>query len=164
MFDPELDSFKTGIDLRSYATMQGYSIDQKESWRGSTVMRHANGDKIIVKADADGHYVYFSVRDDRDHGSILALPGRFANTSPLGWTAFLRAPLLGCVNEFAGAFGENGARRSPSASSESGLSRPKSGPYERVVLAKRRPILRCEGWKISSKRSSRCLWPWTRLG
>src|SRR5580658_2007402 len=71
MFDPELDSFKTGIDLRSYATMQGYSIDQKESWRGSTVMRHANGDKIIVKADADGHYVYFSVRDDRDHGSII---------------------------------------------------------------------------------------------
>jgi hypothetical protein len=71
MFDPELDSFKTGIDLRSYATAQGYKVDPKESWRGSTVMRHINGDKIIVKVDADGHYVYFSVRDDRDHGSII---------------------------------------------------------------------------------------------
>jgi hypothetical protein len=71
MSDPELDSFKTGIDLRSYATTQGYSVDRKESWRGSTVMRHVNGDKIIVKVDADGHYVYFSVRDDRDHGSII---------------------------------------------------------------------------------------------
>ena len=34
-------------------------------------MRHPNGDKIIVKRSADGHYVYFSVRDDRDNGSII---------------------------------------------------------------------------------------------
>ena len=42
MFDPELESFKTGIDLRAYAADQGYQLDRKESWRGSAVMRHAN--------------------------------------------------------------------------------------------------------------------------
>src|SRR5271166_1363056 len=71
MFDPELESFKTGIDLRAYAAEQGYALDRKESWRGSSIMRHPNGDKVIIKRDADGTYVYFSVRDDRDNGSII---------------------------------------------------------------------------------------------
>jgi hypothetical protein len=80
MFDPELESFKTAIDLRAYAASQGYVLDRKESWRGSAVMRHAGGDKVIIKRDADGHYVYFSVRDEcrsRDHY-------RFRATSPCG--------------------------------------------------------------------------------
>ena len=71
MFDPELESFKNGIDLRAYAAEQGYQLDRKESWRGSSVMRHANGDKIVVKRGSDGHYVYFSVRQDDDNGSII---------------------------------------------------------------------------------------------
>jgi hypothetical protein len=71
MFDPELNSFKTSIDLRAYAASQGYALDRKESWRGSAVMRHANGDKIIIERDADNHYVYFSVRDETDHGTII---------------------------------------------------------------------------------------------
>ena len=71
MFDPELESFKTSIDLRAYAASRGYVLDRKESWRGSAVMRHANGDKIIIKRDADNHYVYFSVRDEADHGTII---------------------------------------------------------------------------------------------
>jgi len=71
MFDPELESFKTAIDLRAYAASQGYVLDPKESWGGSAVMRHAGGDKVIIKRDADGHYVYFSVRDDADHGTII---------------------------------------------------------------------------------------------
>src|SRR5579871_5649743 len=71
MFDPELESFKTSIDLRAYAASQGYVLDRKESWRGSAVMRHTNGDKVIIKRDADGHYVYFSVRDEADHGTII---------------------------------------------------------------------------------------------
>ena len=40
-------------------------------WRGSAVMRHTNGDKIIIKRDTDAHYVYFSVRDYGDHGTII---------------------------------------------------------------------------------------------
>ena len=67
----ELESFKTAIDLRAYAAEQGYQLDRKESWRGSSVMRHANGDKIVIKRGSDGHYVYFSVRQDNDNGSII---------------------------------------------------------------------------------------------
>jgi len=72
MFNSELDGFKTNIDLRAYAASQGYQLDRKESWRGTSVMRHpGTHDKIIVKRAMDGHYVYFSVRDDRDNGSII---------------------------------------------------------------------------------------------
>ena len=68
-FDPELDGFKR-LDLREYAAGQGYALDRKESWRGSAVMRKG-GDKVVIKLGPDGHYVYFSVRDDTDHGSII---------------------------------------------------------------------------------------------
>ena len=72
MVDPELETFKTAIDLRAYAAGQGYALDQRESWRGCSVMRSADGsDKIIIKRDDDGHYVYFSVHRDDDSGSII---------------------------------------------------------------------------------------------
>jgi hypothetical protein len=71
MSDAELERFKTEIDLRAYAAMQGYVWDQRESWRGSSVMRRPDDDdKIIVKRDGDGHYVFFSVRDSAS-GSII---------------------------------------------------------------------------------------------
>jgi hypothetical protein len=71
--DPELEKFKTVIDLRIYAAQQGYELDKKDSWAGSAVMRHANDDKIVIKRDADGHWVYFSVRspDGSDSGTII---------------------------------------------------------------------------------------------
>ena len=69
--DRELEAFKTGIDLRAFAAGEGYTFDRKESWRGSSVMRHEGGDKIIIKRGHDGHYVYFSVRDEGDNGSII---------------------------------------------------------------------------------------------
>jgi hypothetical protein len=72
MTDQELETFKTAIDLRAYAAGQGYQLDGKASWRGSSVMRHpVSDDKVIVKRGIDGHYVYFSVRDDRDNGTIV---------------------------------------------------------------------------------------------
>src|SRR5579863_8157220 len=71
MLDPELESFKISIDIRAYAASRGYMLDHKASWRGSAVVRHANGDKVIIKRDIDDHYVYFSVRDEGDHGSII---------------------------------------------------------------------------------------------
>lgn len=39
----------------------------------SAVMRHANDDKIVIKRDQDGHWVYFSVPspDGSDSGTIL---------------------------------------------------------------------------------------------
>lgn len=71
MADAELSDLKRNIDLRLYAASLGYTLDKKESALNSAVMRHANGDKIIIKRDSDGHYTYFSVRDDRDNGTIV---------------------------------------------------------------------------------------------
>ena len=68
--DTELDAFKREIDLRQFAASLGYAMDRRESWRGSTVLRRG-GDKIVVKRNHNGHYVFFSVRDDSDHGTII---------------------------------------------------------------------------------------------
>jgi len=68
--DNELDAFKREIDMRQFAVSFGYEIDRRESWRGSTVLR-SGGDKIVVKRNGNGHYVFFSVRDDRDHGTLI---------------------------------------------------------------------------------------------
>lgn len=66
----ELDRFKRDIDLRQFAASLGYQTDKRESWRGSAVLRRG-GDKIVVKRNRNGHYVFFSVRDDRDKGTII---------------------------------------------------------------------------------------------
>lgn len=66
----ELERFKSQINLAEYAEAQGYEIDRRESSRASTVMRRGD-DKIIVATAEDGHGIYFSVRDDRDSGSIV---------------------------------------------------------------------------------------------
>ncbi len=44
--DPELEAFKTKFDLRQYAAPQGYTLDRKETWSGSAVMRR-QGDKFL---------------------------------------------------------------------------------------------------------------------
>jgi hypothetical protein len=69
----ELDRLKSEIDLTAFAASRGYGIDRRESSRSSVVMRHpVTDDKIIVsRAALDGHWVYFSVRDARDHGTIV---------------------------------------------------------------------------------------------
>lgn len=67
----ELEKFKIDIDLRRYAETVGYIISQKESSRNSSVLTHPNGDKIIVAIDSDHHWIYFSVRNDLDNGSII---------------------------------------------------------------------------------------------
>jgi len=68
--DGELEAFKRDIDVRQFAASLGYEMDQRESWRGSTVMRRG-ADKIVVKRNRNRHYVYFSVREDGDNGTIV---------------------------------------------------------------------------------------------
>lgn len=68
--DGELEAFQRDIDMRQLAASLGYEIDKRDSWRGSTVMRRG-GDKIVVKRNRNDHYVFFSVRDDRDNGTII---------------------------------------------------------------------------------------------
>jgi len=73
----ELDCFKTQINLAEYAASLGYRLDRRESSRNSAVMRReSDDDKIIIATDTDGHGIYFSVRDDRDNGSIVDLVQR----------------------------------------------------------------------------------------
>jgi Toprim-like/Protein of unknown function (DUF3991) len=67
----ELTDFKTRINLTEYAAAEGYELDRKASSRGSAVMRHASGDKIIVGRGQDGHWVYFSVFDSTDSGTVI---------------------------------------------------------------------------------------------
>ena len=73
MHDDELDRFKRDVHFVEYALERhGYQRIVRESSRGSHVLRHAGtDDKIVVAREADGHWVYFSVRDDRDHGTIV---------------------------------------------------------------------------------------------
>jgi hypothetical protein len=69
----ELERFKTDINLTAYAASRGYQLDRRESSRNSVVMRHpGSDDKIVVsRAEGDRHWIYFSVRDGGDNGTIL---------------------------------------------------------------------------------------------
>jgi hypothetical protein len=94
-FDQELGDFKSRIDLQSFAASPGYEKDKRESSRRSTIMRNG-ADKVIVKRNGDGHYIYFSVRDDNDNGTVIDFlqrrkehePGR----STQGFTALASRP------------------------------------------------------------------------
>src|SRR5215813_8002489 len=91
--DTELDAFKREIDLRQFAASFGYEMDRHESWRGSTVLRRG-GDKIVVKRNNNGHYIYFSVRDDRDNGTIIDFAQRRIGAS-LGQVRQTLRPWIG---------------------------------------------------------------------
>jgi hypothetical protein len=68
----ELEQFKREINLAVVAVEYGYALDRRESSRASLVMRReTDGDKIVVATALDGHGVYFSVRDEQDHGSVI---------------------------------------------------------------------------------------------
>ena len=67
----ELEQFKRDINLSEYAASQGYELEKHESSRNSAVMRHPDGSKIVITRQQDRHWVYFSVHNDRDHGSIV---------------------------------------------------------------------------------------------
>src|SRR6266567_5300473 len=91
--DSELEAFKRRIDLRQVAASLGYEMDRRESWRGSTVLRRG-ADKIVVKRNGNGHYVFFSVRDDDDHGTLIDFLQRRQNLS-LGAVRQILRPWIG---------------------------------------------------------------------
>jgi hypothetical protein len=69
--DAELERFKTEINLSAYAAVEGYCLLKNESSKNSVAMKHPSGDKIIITRGHDNHWIYCSVRDDRDNGSII---------------------------------------------------------------------------------------------
>jgi hypothetical protein len=91
--ESELEVFKTKIDLRQFAVSLGYEMDRRESWRGSTVLRRG-ADKIVVKRNRNGHYVFFSVRDDSDNGTLIDFLQRRRNLS-LGAVRQILRPWIG---------------------------------------------------------------------
>lgn len=79
----ELERFKVEIDLRLVARWFGYGVDRDASGRHCTVMRNQAGDKVVIRVNPqDGHYEYFSVRDDRDHGSVIDFVQRRVHPRP----------------------------------------------------------------------------------
>ena len=48
MSDDELEQFKTRVNLSEFAASRGFKLDRLESSRNSAVMRHPDGDKIII--------------------------------------------------------------------------------------------------------------------
>lgn len=115
----DLDTLKR-IDLRQYAASLGYQIDRRKTTRNNAVMELGT-DKIVIKVSADGHYVYFSVRDDRDHGTILDFI-RYRTGKPIpeiardlaGWKGFdLPAPPMQPVQKDLNAIRHTLSKLSP---------------------------------------------------
>ena len=98
--DQELERFKTEVNLSEFAAARGYALDRRESSLNSAVMRHPDGDKIVIARHEGGAWVYFSVRDDRDNGTVVDFLqnrgggnlGEVGVTSPNGKNSTLRIP------------------------------------------------------------------------
>ena len=128
--DAELESFKREIDLRQFAVNLGYEVDRRESWRGSTVLRRG-ADKIVVKRNSNGHYVFFSLRDDGDNGTLIDFLQRRQNLSLGGVRQALR-PWIGrpaILPQFP--------KREPTSSDRMHVE----GEYRRMANAQRNPYL-----------------------
>ena len=69
--DDEISRFKRDVNLIEYAAASGYQLDRRASSAGSKTMRNAHGDKIIVYRSKNDAQRYFSVRDERDNGSVI---------------------------------------------------------------------------------------------
>ncbi len=77
----ELERFKTSIDIRDVMALRGYAIDAKRSSRAYTVLRHANGDKLIVTRKANRHWIYANAHDNQDRGTVIDFLGSRDRTS-----------------------------------------------------------------------------------
>lgn len=72
----ELVAFKREINLTELMASFGYRLDRKSSSRNSASMKHPDGDKLIVSRTSEGRWVYFSVRDPNDNGTVVDFLGR----------------------------------------------------------------------------------------
>lgn len=75
----DFSCFKAEINLTQYAAHLGYEIDRKKSTRSSIAMRNG-GDKIIISRRGN-LWVYFSVSDDNDNGTIIDFAEKRTNKS-----------------------------------------------------------------------------------
>ncbi|PJB71324.1 MAG: hypothetical protein CO093_05530 [Alphaproteobacteria bacterium CG_4_9_14_3_um_filter_47_13] len=75
----EFARFKSEINLTQYAAHLGYEIDRKKSTRSSIAMRNGT-DKIIISRRGQ-LWVYFSVSNDNDNGTIIDFAEKRTNKS-----------------------------------------------------------------------------------
>jgi hypothetical protein len=90
----QLERFKTAIERRVFSGNCGYEPRAARSRQirpasfGSVVLKNsATGDKIVVRSDTDGHWIYFTVRDDSENRTVIAFclrRGRLDNREALG--------------------------------------------------------------------------------
>ncbi|MFY0601647.1 MAG: toprim domain-containing protein [Cyclobacteriaceae bacterium] len=66
----DFTSLKSKINLPEYAAFHGYEIKREKTTRHSIAMRKGSEDKIII-SKRSGIWIYFSVYDDQDHGTII---------------------------------------------------------------------------------------------
>jgi hypothetical protein len=69
----ELNDLKQFVNLVQYARSIGYEVVRHKSCAASKCLRHAEtGDKVIVaRSRRDDHWIYFSLTNDRDNGTII---------------------------------------------------------------------------------------------
>ena len=65
----DLTTFKRDINLATFSAMYGYEVDRKKSTKTSIAMKSGNGKIIISKKGSN--WVYFSVFDETDSGTIV---------------------------------------------------------------------------------------------
>lgn len=71
----ELERFKKLIDIRDVMATYGLTADRPKSSRAYTVMRHMNGEKLIVTRKANRHWIYANAHDNRDRGTVIDFLG-----------------------------------------------------------------------------------------
>lgn len=69
--DNKVEAFKTDINLVEYASACGYQLIKHQSSKHSAVMKSESGDKIVIARNLNGHWIYFSVHDSTDNGTII---------------------------------------------------------------------------------------------
>lgn len=69
-YNQNFKNFKQQINLVTYAISQGYKVDPKKTTRHSVVLENNQNDKIVI-SKKNGVWVYFSVCDDQDNGTII---------------------------------------------------------------------------------------------
>ena len=68
----ELESFKRQINLTEFAASRGFALDRRESSRNSAVMRHPDGQKIVIaRNQSNMNWIFFTILDDETNGTIV---------------------------------------------------------------------------------------------
>jgi len=96
----ELENFKTQIDFRDYLASRGFTHDAKQSSLRYDVMRHTNGDKLILTRKPNRHWVYSNAHDARDRGTLIDFV-QLRDRVSLGEVRKELRPWLGRIGEFS---------------------------------------------------------------